>query len=59
MEKEKDYEMAIRRTTKTTAVCELCKCRSEEMYLFRRHGRSHYLCRKHIENLLLVACLSD
>ena len=57
MDKISDYEITIRKTTKSTAKCELCKYHYEEMYLMRRHGISKYLCRKCTSDLLLVAAL--
>ncbi|MDY2654998.1 MULTISPECIES: hypothetical protein [Eisenbergiella] len=61
MKKTENYEMTIRLSNKKTAACELCKGapQSDEIYIFRKNGNGHYLCRKHIEELLMIAALSE
>lgn len=59
MDRINDYEMNIKKTTKSTAKCELCGHSAQEMYLMRRHGESHYLCRSCMSGALLVAALME
>lgn len=59
MEKIKDFEMNIRKTTRSTAKCKVCGYYADEMYLFRRHGKSQYLCRTCISDLLMIASLQE
>jgi len=59
MEKITDYEMEIRRTKKAHVKCGVCGYAYNETYIFRRHKKSEYLCRKCISDLLFLAALQN